>query len=242
MNHTGGRIGRTALLVSALSILLAGCGGSAGQLVRRTVEAGGFTAVSTGWGIDVEVATSAGWAVEVAADRQVTDRIIVELRGSTLWIGLREGTLARTRWLASQARVSIALPSLERLEAAGGSQARIALRQPVANLAVVLTGGSTLSGSLACAGLSITASGSSAAELTGTADQAILAAADRSRLKLTGLETQSMDVILSGGSTAAVAVSTRLSVAASGGSGLSFRGDARVEQQNLSDGSWVRKE
>jgi hypothetical protein len=242
MNYTGERLGRTTLLVAGLSVLLAGCGGSAGQSVRRTVAASGFTAVSTGWGIDVEVATSAGWAVEVSADRLVADRIIVELRGSTLWIGLREGTLARARWLASQARVSIAMPSLEQLEAAGGSQARLALRQPGRNLAVMLSGGSLLSGSLACAGLSITASGSSVAELTGSADPVILAAADRSRLKLTGLETRSMDVILSGGSTAAVAVSTRLTVEASGGSGLSFRGDARVERQDLSDGSWVRKE
>ena len=230
------------LLASWLAILLAGCGGSAGQYARRTVDARGFTGVSTESGIDVEVTTSADWAVEVSADRQVVDRIVVELRGSTLWIGLREGTLARARWLASQARVSIAMPSLEQLEAAGGSQARLALRQPGRNLAVVLSGGSSLSGSLACAGLSITASGSSVAELTGSADPVILAAADRSRLKLTGLETRSMDVILSGGSTAAVAVSTRLTVGASGGSGLSFRGDARVERQDLSDGSWVRKE
>jgi hypothetical protein len=180
--------------------------------------------------------------VEVSADRQVVDRIIVEVRGSTLWIGLREGTLARARWLASQARVSISLPSLERLEVAGGSQARLAVRQPGVTLAVVLSGGSSLFGSLSCASLSVTASGSSVVELSGSADRVILAAADRSRLKLTALETPSMDVILSGGSTAAVAVSTRLTVKASGGSGFSFRGDARVESQDLSDGSWVRKE
>jgi hypothetical protein len=231
-----------ALLASGLVILLAGCGGSAGQSGRRTVAASGFTAVSTGWGIDIEVATSGGWGVEVSADRQVIDRIVVEMRGTTLWIGLREGTLARTRWLAGQARISIALPALEHLEAAGGSQARLAIAQPGRNLAVMLSGGSSLSGSLVCAGLSITASGSSVAELMGSADPVILAAADRSRLKLTGLETASMDAILSGGSTAAVAVSRRLTVEASGGSGLSFRGDARVESQTLSGGSWVRKE
>ena len=151
MRHTAMKIGCTTLLAAGLSVLLAGCGGTAGQSVRRTVAASGFTAVSTGWGIDVEVATSTGWAVEVSADRQVVDRIIVEVRGSTLWIGLREGTLARARWLASQARVSIALPSLEQLEVAGGSQARLAMRQPGGSLAVVLSGGSSLSGSLACA-------------------------------------------------------------------------------------------
>mgnify|MGYP001031665661 CR=1 FL=1 len=242
MRHTGGRFSRAILLAAGLSVLLAGCGGAAGQPVRRTIAASGFNAVITGWGIDVEVATSTGWAVEISADRQVVDRIIVEVRGSTLWIGLREGTLARARWLASQARVSIALPSLEQLEASGGSQVRLAVRQPGGNLAVMLSGGSSLSGSLACAGLSVTASGSSVVELSGSADRVILAAADRSRLKLTALETPSMDAILTGGSTAAVAVSTRLAVEASGGSGLSFRGDARVETQNLSDGSWVRKE
>ncbi|MCX7030093.1 MAG: DUF2807 domain-containing protein [Spirochaetes bacterium] len=242
MESTGWRIARTALLVCGLSALLVGCGGSAGQAGRRTVEARGFTTVSTGSGIDVEVATSAGWAVEVSADRQVIDRIIVEMRESTLWIGLREGTLARARWLASQARVAIAMPSLDRLEASGGSQARLTLEQPGRDLAVVLSGGSLLSGSLVCAGFSISASGSSVAELSGSADRVDLVASDRSRLKLTGLETPSMNASLSGGSSAAVAVSVHLTVEASGGSGLSFRGDARVERQDLSGGSWLRKE
>ena len=229
-----------AISALVLVALLAGCG--AGGAGRRTVAATGFTGVSTGWGIDVEIATSSGWAVEVSADRQVIDRIVVETRGSTLWIGLREGTLARARWLAAQARVSIALPSLEQLEVSGGSTARLAIAEPGRNLAVLLSGGSSLTGSLVCAGLSLSAQGSSIAELTGSADPAVLAAADRTRLKLTGLETRSLDAILSGGSTAAVAVSQRLTVAASGGSGLSYRGDARVERQDLSGGSWVRKE
>ncbi len=69
-----------------------------------------------------------------------------------------------------------------------------------------------------------------------------LVAADRSKLKLTGFETSSLDANLAGGSTAAVAVSRRLTVVAGGGSGLSFRGDARVESQALSGGSWLRKE
>jgi hypothetical protein len=233
---------KRAILASGLAILLAGCGGSTGQAGRRTVEAVGFTGVSTGWGIDVEISTSSGWAVEVSADRQVVDRILVEVRGSTLWIGLREGTLARARWLASQARVGIAMPALERLEATGGSQARLAVGQPGTDAAIAISGGSSVSGSLVCAGLSIAASGSSVAELSGSAGQVNLVASDRSRLKLTGLETPVMTASLSGGSAAAVAVTRQLVVEARDGSGLSYRGDARVESQTLSGGSWLRKE
>lgn len=231
---------KRALLASGLVLLLAGCG--AGGAGRRTVEAGGFTAVSTGSGIDVDVASSAGWAVEVAADRLALDRIVVEVRGTTLWIGLRAGTLARARYLASMGRVTVGMPVLERLDVDGGSTARIAIEAPGRDLAVTLSRGSMLSGSLAVAGLSITASGSSVALLSGTADRVSLAGADRAELKLTGLTTLSMEAILSGGSTAAVAVSGRLTVEASGGSGLSFRGDARVDRQDLSGGSWLRKE
>jgi hypothetical protein len=231
-----------ALLVAGLSVLLAGCGGGAGQSGRRTVNVSGFTSVSTGSGIDVEVATSEGWAVEVSANPQVMDRIVVETRGSTLWIGLRAGTAARARWLASQALVGIALPSLVRLDVTDGSRAHVNCAEPGTDLALVLSRGSQVSGSLVSAGLSITASGSSIAELTGSAERISLVASDRAKLRLTALETPLMDAILSGGSTAAVAVSQRLVVEASGGSGLSFRGDARVERQDLSGGSWLRKE
>jgi len=233
---------RTPAAISLLGVLalLAGCG--AGAAGRRAVDATGFTGVTTGWGIDVEIATGPAWSVELVADRQVIDRIVVETRGPTLWIGLREGAFARARWLAAQARVSIAMPGLDRLEASGGSSARLAVAQPGRNLTAVITGGSSLSGRLVCAGLSLSAQGSSVAELTGSADPAILAATDRSRLKLAGLDTGSTDAVLSGGSTAAVSVSRRLTVTASGGSGLSFRGDARVERQDLSGGSWLRKE
>lgn len=230
------------LLVSGIVMLLAGCGGSAGQTGRRTVDVRGFTAVSTGWGIDVDIATSEGWTVDVAADRQAIDRIVVEVRGSTLWIGLREGTGARARYLASMGRVGVALPVLERLEVTGGSTARVSIDQPGRDLAIALSRGSLLSGSLACSGFSISASNSSTADLSGTADRVDLAGSDRARLKLTGLATPAMHAVLSGGSTAAVAVSSSLTVEAAGSSGLSYRGDARVERQELSGGSWLRKE
>jgi hypothetical protein len=230
------------VLASGLAILLAGCGGSAGQDARRTVDARGFTGVSTESGIDVEVTTSADWAVEVSADRQVVDRIVVELRGSTLWIGVPQGMPARARYLASMGRVVIALPVLERLDVTGGSTAGVSIAQPGRDLTVALSRGSILSGTLACGAISLSASNSSVVELSGTADRVNLTGSDRAVLKLTGLATPSMDASLSGGSTAAVAVSARLAVEAGSGSGLRYRGDARVERQELSGGSWLRKE
>ncbi len=229
------------LAVLAAAALLAGCG-VAGSAVTTPVAARGFTAVSTSAGISVEIASSSDWAVELIADRPAIGRIIVEVRGSTLWIGLRPGTFARARWLASQSRVAIAMPALDRLDVTGGSLARLGVEQPDRDLAVALTAGSSLAGSLACAGLTLTASGASVADIRGTARSVKIEASDGTKLRLSGFETPSMDAGLSGGSTAAVAVSQRLVVVAGGGSGLSFRGDARVESQTLSGGSWLRKE
>jgi hypothetical protein len=239
---TTGRIVRSALAASVLLALLAACGDGAGQSGRRTVEASGFTGVSTTAGIDVVVSTSTGWAVDISASPQVMSRIVVEVRGSTLWIGVRAGTAARSRWLASQAQVGVALPSLERLDVTDGSRARLELEEPGTDVAIALSRGSQVSGSIACDGLAIASSGSSVAELSGSAERISLVASDRAKLRLSALETPSMDAILSGGSTAAVAVSHLLVVEASGGSGLSYRGDARVERQTLSGGSWLRKE
>jgi hypothetical protein len=231
---------RAALALTAATFVLAGCGGTG--TATTPVAARGFTAVSTSAGISVEIASSSDWAVELIADRQAAGRIIVEVRGSTLWIGLKAGTFARARWLASQARIAIAMPALDRLDVSGGSLARLGVEQPDRDLAVSLTAGSSLAGSLACGALTLTAAGASVADIRGTARSVKIEASDNSKLKLTGFETPSMDASLSGGSTAAVSVSQRLVVVAGGGSGLSFRGDARVESQALSGGSWLRKE
>jgi len=233
---------RSALLLCAGALVaLAGCGG-AGTTSRRTVEASGFTGVATTAGIDVGVSTAAAWSVQVAASPQVINRIVVETRGSTLWIGVRPGTMARGRWLARQALVAVSLPALARLEVTDGSRALITLDQPTTDLSLELSRGSQVSGRLACAGLLLAASGSSIAQLAGRADRSTLAGSDGAKLRLTGLETPRLDAVLSGGATAAVTVTGLLTVEASGGSGLSFRGDARVELQALSGGSWLRKE
>jgi hypothetical protein len=240
MKHTLAS-GLAALGLAAGLAALMGCG-IVGGTVTTPVAARDFTAVNTGAGITVEIVSSPDWAVELIADRQAVGRIIVEARGGTLWIGLRAGTFARARWLASQARVAIAMPSLDRLDAAGGSLARLGVEQPDRDLVVSLTAGSSLTGSLACAALALSARGAGVADIRGTARSVKLEASDGSKLRLSGFETPSMDASLSGGSTAAVAVSERLVVVADGGSGLSFRGDARVESQTLSGGSWLRKE
>jgi hypothetical protein len=231
-----------AVLMPAAGLaVLTGCG-LVGGTVTTTVPAHGFTAVSTSAGISVEIASSSDWAVALIADRLAVGRIIVEVRGSTLWVGLRAGTFARARWLASQARVAIAMPALDRLDAADGSTARLGVQQPDRDLVVSLTAGSNLAGSLSCAALTLYARGASVADIRGIARSVKLEASDGTRLRLSGFETPSMDASISGGSTAAVAVSQRLIVVAAGGSGLSFRGDARVESQTLSGGSWLRKE
>lgn len=233
---------RYALLVCACALLvLGGCGGS-GTPGRRTVEASGFTGVATTTGIDVVVSTAAAWTVQVAASPEVINRIVVETRGSILWIGVRAGTGARGRWLASQALVAVSLPTLDRLEATDGSRARLSVAEPSTDLSLELSRGSQVSGSLVCAGLVIAATGSSIAELTGSAARVTLVGSDGAKLRLTGLATPRLDAVLSGGCTAAVTVTGLLTVEASGGSGLSFRGDARVERQALSGGSWLRRE
>jgi hypothetical protein len=219
--------------ILALCALLAGCGGSAGESLRRVVAVGGFTAV---------ISTSDAWKAEISASPLVVDRIVAETRGSTLWIGIPPGTAARGRWLASQATVDVTLPMLARLDVTDGSRARIVLREPDVDVAVTLTRGSQLAGRLECAGLVIAAANSSLVDLGGTANRVTLAASDRAKLQLTDLATPVLDAVLSGGSTAAVNVSRRLTVEASGGSGLAFQGDARVEQQKLSGGAWLRRE
>lgn len=241
-------MGRLIAAMACVVLVAAGCqGGNAerateGGSIVRELDYRGFTAVDTGWGIDVKIAQSPTYRVALFADPVMAGKILVERSGSTLRIGRARRFYLPPWTLKWKARVEISMPTIERLSASGGSHADVAMDVAAGGVDVRLSGGSSLAGTITSATMEIDGSGGSSAELAGGTTRLELSGSGGSRFRMASFVATDLDARLSGGSSVEIAVSGSLTVRGSGGSHVVYRGDGRVERQELSGGSWVRKE
>jgi hypothetical protein len=199
-----------------------------------------FTSVETGWGIDVNIEQSDRWHVALFADPDLMDRITVEKYGQTLQIGLREFPFPfRPR---GQARVEITMPMLEQLKASGGARVVVHMDARDGDTHASLGGGSRLSGTLRCRDLSVDGSGGSSVRMEGSCDTLSLHGSGGTVFALPDFIVREADVRLSGGSSGRIAAEERISLRASGGSHVVYRGSPSIDSESLSGGSWIRSE
>lgn len=206
----------------------------------REFDYKGFTVVETSYGIDVKIVQSQSYSVVLFADADIMDRIVIEASGRTLRIG-RRWELFPFGW-SRKARVEISMPAVEGLGASGGSHIDISMNDPSSRINVHLSGGSSMAGNLTTDTLEIGGSGGSSAEIAGTATVMRLSGSGGSRFRMAGCPARDLDADLSGGSWVEGTASGSLTVQASGGSHVTYHGDARVDRQSLSGGSWIKKD
>lgn len=206
----------------------------------REFDYKGFTVVETGYGIDVKIVQSQAYSVALFADPDIMDSIVIEASGRTLRIGRRWEFFLRP-W-GRKARVEISMPTLEGLGASGGSHIDVVMEGSAGEVIARLSGGSSLAGSISADTLEVRGSGGSSAELAGRSRLLRLSGSGGSRFRMAGFPSRELDADLSGGSSVDGSVSDSLTVKASGGSHVIYHGEPRVERQNLSGGSWIRKE
>jgi hypothetical protein len=209
---------------------------------RTDVHVSGFTAVSTGSGIAVEINQAREYRVTLMADPEVADRIRIEKVGDELRIGVREWFLGPLFPWHRAARVLIDMPGLSRLRSSGGAPVSVRMDAGDAEVRVVLSGGASVRGSLTCGSLSLEGSGGSHARLEGSAGRLDLTGSGGAVGDLEGFTVRDVDATLSGGASARVAARESLSVKASGGAHLSYRGAPRMDRQLLSGGAWVQSD
>jgi hypothetical protein len=209
---------------------------------RTEIHVSGFTAVSTGSGIAVEIKQATEYRVTLIADRDFADRIRIEKVGDELRIGVREWFTAPLFTWRRGARVLIDMPDLARLRSSGGAPVVIRMDAGTAEVEVTLSGGASVRGSLSCGALFLDGSGGSHARLEGSADRLELTGSGGAVNDFDGFAVRYADARLSGGASARVLARESLSVNASGGAHLSYRGAPRMDRQVLSGGAWVRSE
>ena len=184
-----------------------------GDVVTRTFDYQGFTAIDTGNGFSLEVTQGDQYSITVSVDDNVVDRLKVSKSGDTLSIGLDPGSYNNMNLVAR-----INMPALNGIELSGGSNGDISGFTSTHDFDVALSGGSW-------------------ATIVGSAGDLAIDASGGSHFDFSEFTVDYVSVEMSGGSHGSVYVGGRLDADLSGGSHLDYYGSPELGDIETSSGS-----
>ena len=138
-------------------------------------------------------------------------------------------------------RAYISCDYLSYIEASGATN--ISLRNTLVSndLDIDISGASNLNGTIEVGEITAEVSGASVLELSGTSGYFYIDASGASTIKDYSFSIGHLNAELSGASNANLTVNNRIEVEASGASTLNYKGDAIIQQQELSGASSVNR-
>jgi hypothetical protein len=208
-----------------------------GNTVSESFDFADFDAVSLSRAFEADVERAAEFSVQVTIDDNLRDRLVVEVRGDTLHVGLEPGTSVRG---GATLEARVALPKLRALDLSGASRVRLSGFDDADDVDIDASGASRVSGELTTGAVRLRLSGASSAAIVGSAETAMFEASGASNFDLADFIVGTASVELSGASRAEVHVTEEITqVEASGASRLVYRGDPRVGAIDSSGASTI---
>ncbi len=205
----------------------------------RDLHFSGFTGVSVGWGIGVDITQGSDFQVQVTGDSQDLDELKVEKEGDVLTFS------HKSRWGGwnrhGKLSVSIVMPALTSLDLSGGSQGRISMDVASKSFSAELSGGAGLKGQLRCRDIKLGLSGGAELHLSGQGGNLTIDGSGGSTCDTREFAVSNVDSELSGGSNATINMNGELNANQSGGSEIIYYGNATLGHTDSSGGSRIRK-
>lgn len=202
----------------------------------RNVE-GNFTSVSVSGGIEVIIVQGNHKNIQVEADDNLHEHIITEVRNGTLEIK----TDANFRNV-EVAKVTVQLPKITALEAAGGSRLSTKSRIKSESLEIETSSGSSLEADVEAETVICGTSSGSSLTVSGIADKLEADSSSGSNLDARKLAVKSATAEASSGSSTYVNVDEELSADASSGGNVYYRGTPGSLNTKSSSGGYVKPE
>lgn len=201
-------------------------------------EVGGFQAIRVSDGIDVYLSQSTEEGVAVsAADIGDRNRIKTIVEGGELKIYLDKGW----NWRNKRLTAYVAVKSISKLRAAGGSDIIIKGKLTCDKLELSLSGGSDFNGEMAVTDLKVNQSGGSDVHIKGSAVNVKVDASGGSDFKGYDLNAEYAILQVSGGSDATITVNKEMAAEASGGSDVNYKGNPVIKYKSASGGGSISK-
>lgn len=176
--------------------------------------------------------------IEVEANDNIQDRIIIQKEGNTLRVRLKNHTNLRGNVTLN---LFITTREITSFDISGAS--KVTLENPLITRALDLevSGASAFSGEMELTDLEIRASGASHIDVFGNTESLKARLSGSSDLKDYDLTIAELDIDLSGASDAYLTATESIEIEATGASTLRYRGDARIDLRRLSGASEIIK-
>jgi Putative auto-transporter adhesin, head GIN domain len=198
----------------------------------RKVEA--FKSVEVMNGVSVFLSQGTENAVAVSTGNEKDNASIkTEVENGTLkvYIKYESGNMWKS-WKGKSAKAYITIKNLEKLDVGGASSVHVTDKFTGADVKIVVSGASTLKGTVAATNLKIKVSGASSVNLSGAATNAKIDVSGASTLKSFDLKIDNADIETSGASSTQVTVEKELNAEASGASSINYKGSPAIKNRN----------
>ncbi len=236
-------LARFLVLVLVALVILGGCRGGlpvagivgSGRSATQTYDFSDFDKVELSDAFEAEIAAFDGYRVEVTVDDNLLDRLQVVQQGKTVKIGLKPFTSVSNAHL----RARISLPTLTGLDASGASRARVTGFRSNRNAQINGSGASEIRGDMEAGDLAVDLSGGSTLQLSGRGNAVRATASGASTIDLREFAAGDADVEASGASRIDVNTSGTLNAGASGASTVRYTGNPTLGHVDESGASTV---
>ena len=197
---------------------------------------GSFTGIQVSGAIDVYVNQSKESAVAVsAANTEMRDNIITEVRGNTLYISFKGSWTSG--WKDPKAKAYISISTLEMLDISGASNLNLVGAVKGDDLLVKLSGASDMKGDIQYNNARFVLTGASDSKLTGKVGRIKIQISGASDCKCYDLIADIAEINASGASDVQINVQQEISVQASGASSVNYKGSPQLKTAKVEGAS-----
>ncbi|MFC2035777.1 head GIN domain-containing protein [Chloroflexota bacterium] len=235
------KISVAILAIAMASLLLTvGCQGvvGSGNLVIKTYDYSNFTTVEAHQGFRVELTRSNDFSVEITIDDNLVEYLKIDKSGNTLILELQQNRFYTSSTLSAK----VSMPDINKIDLSGGSRVNTTGFNLSHDLSLELSGGSRIEGDISAEDIDMDLSGGSRIDLVGSADTLNADGSGGSHIDLGSFPVGDANIKISGGGSGTIDVSGTLDVDLSGGSRITYSGDPRIGDIDISGGSTIKKQ
>ncbi|MFN0291800.1 head GIN domain-containing protein [Pedobacter helvus] len=196
----------------------------------RSVNVKSFNNIAVSNGIDLFLTQGNTESLVIKGQEDVIKDVVIEQEGNKLTVKYKDGVNWSRLFKGTQIYVYITFKKLNSISASGGSDVETQNTLNTDKMSIRSSGGADLDLSIVCKDITISSSGGSDVNLKGSAENMVLNTSGGSDVHAFEFKVNYAQVSTSGGSDANIFVNKGLTASASGGSDISYKGNAALKK------------
>ncbi|WP_113663952.1 head GIN domain-containing protein [Pedobacter nanyangensis] len=200
----------------------------------RQVSVNDFSSIGVSSGINLHLKQGNTESLVIKGDEEVIKDVVVEKNDRSISIKYKEGVNWSRLFKGRSIDVYVTFKNLNALAASGGSDVYIDGQLKTDKFSLAASGGSDVKLNLVCKDIKIAVSGGADIELKGSAENMSISASGGSDISAFDFRVDYAQVNSSGGADVDIYVNKGLTAAASGGSDITYKGNASLKKTSNS--------